>query len=318
MNEINDVTPLLDRDLVAGFAAIPLPDTLLAPAERRVMFREWMAAHRKTLPATDVLHRDAVVPAAFGGCEVPVRIFAPRRPKPAGAVLLWLHGGGFSVGHHEDEDIIVAPWVEAIGCTVVSVGYRLAPEHKAPCALDDACAALRWLATAPAELGPRPAKIAVGGISAGAALAAGVALRARDENGPALCFQLLLVPCADNRSITPSLRSLNDPRQWNLDANVLAWNRYAGGDGPLPPHCAPGRSDDMSGLPPAYVEVAGVDPLRDEGIAFAQQLMQAGVTTELHVFPGSYHGSSYTQPMAPISVRARDEVRAALQRALAS
>jgi acetyl esterase/lipase len=318
MSQINDITPLLDRDLIAGFAAVSVPAELPSPVERRVIFRQLMAAYRGALPPPDsVIHRDAVVPASFGDVDVPVRIFAPREPR-CDAVLLWLHGGGFSVGHHEDEDVVVAPWVDAIGCTVVSVGYRLVPEHTAPAALNDACAALRWIATAPAELGVRPSRIAVGGISAGGTLAAGVALRARDEQGPALCFQLLLVPAADNRSATPSMQTLNDPRQWNLDANLLAWQMYAGGDGAAPAHCAPGRSDDLSNLPPAYVEVAGADPLRDEGIAFAQKLMQAGVATELHVFPGAYHASSYVQPLAPVSRRAREETIAALQRAFSA
>jgi acetyl esterase/lipase len=315
VKEIKDLTPLVDPQLATAFAAIPMPAGLVDVPTRRAYGRQFAQAYRAALPPSTILtYTDHLIPATAGH-PVPVRIFAPREPR-LDAVLLWMHGGGFSSGHHEDEDLLARPWVEAIGCTVVSVGYRMAPEFQAPCALEDCYTALEWIATAPRELPVKPARIAVGGISAGGCLAAGVALKARDQHGPRLCFQLLLVPCADNRSATPSMRTLNDPRQWSLRANLNAWQIYAGGDGDVPPYTAPARAADLSALPPAYVEIAGVDPLRDEGIEYATRMMQAGVSVELHVFPGALHASTYLLPQAQVSVDAREEATRALQRAL--
>jgi len=149
-------------------------------------------------------------------------------------------------------------------------------------------------------------------------LAAATALRARDEQGPALCFQLLLVPCMDSRSDTPSMHEIEDNRTWRRSANLAAWQMYAGPGflGELPPYAAPGRARDLSGLPPAYVEVAEIDPLRDEAIDYASRLMRAGVRTELHVYPGAYHASTYYQPQAGVSRRAAQDTVQALKRAL--
>lgn len=315
MQPQTDITPMLDPQLVPAFAAAPVLGSVDL-ATRRARSRAFAAAYRAMLPPPDDLRiLDITTPASPSGTAVPLRILAPAT-RSSTAVLLWFHGGGFASGHHEDEDLIVAPWIRATGCTVVSVGYRLAPEYPHPAASDDGYAALQWLSAGPAELGFVPSRIAVGGISAGAALATATAQRVRDQGGPALAFQLLLVPCADNRSVTPSMRTLVDPRQWHAEANLLAWQMYAGGDGEVSPYAAPGRATDLSGLPPAYVEVAGADPLRDEGIDYATRLMQAGVAVELHVFPGAYHASSYLQPQAEISRRARQEAVEVLRRVL--
>ncbi len=320
MNYLTDITPLLDPDLVEGFAKMPVRSGPFDPDARRAQGRQLFAAYRASLPPlTDIVIRDAWASGEPGATEVPVRIFAPAAAAAdTGAVLLWMHGGGFFTGHHEDEDIIAAPWVRELGITVVSVGYRMAPEHPWPAATDDCWRALNWVASSSKPLGFRPSRIAVGGISAGGALAAATAIRARDEQGPALCLQLLLVPCTDNRSATPSMLALDDRRQWNREANQLAWQLYAGGDGEVDPVAAPARATSLAGLPRAYIEVAGADPLRDEGIEYGCRLLQDDVPTELHVFPGAYHASTYLQPTASISARARVETVAVLRRHLAT
>ncbi len=317
MQKITNIEPLLDPELAQALASLPFPPPGgLEVASRRALARQFAAAYREAAPALDDLRiDDRQVPASADRPAVDIRVIAPRTGRSE-VVLLWMHGGGFSSGHHEDEDIIAAPWVRATGCTVVSVGYRLAPEHAHPAASDDCYAVLEWLAAADAPLGFVPARIAVGGISAGAALAAATALRARDAGGPSICFQLLLVPCADNRSVTASMMTLNDTRQWHREANIKAWSLYAGGDGDVPAYAAPARARDLGGLPPAYIEIAGADPLRDEGIEYGTRMMQAGVAVELHVFPGALHASTYLQPQAAISVRAREETLAALRRAI--
>jgi acetyl esterase/lipase len=268
-------------------------------------------------PGEDVLVQDLQVPASAAAPAVPLRVYTPRQRK-SDRVLLWIHGGGFFAGHHEDEGFVAIPWVRQIGCTVVSVGYRRPPEAQHPAAIDDCYAALQWLAASPCPLGFEPGKIAVGGISAGGCLAAATALKARDSGGPKLCFQLLLVPALDNRSSTPSMLELQDSRCWNRSSNLAAWAMYvgAGSGGDVSPYAAPARAKDLAGLPPVYMEVAEMDPLRDEAIEYASRLMRAGVPTELHVFPGAYHGSTYFQAAAGISRRAAAESLAALQRAL--
>jgi acetyl esterase len=311
-----DITPLLDPELVEGFSKVPASDGTFDPASRRALGRMFAAEYRaKMPPLTDIDIRDHGVPASANSPAVPVRVLSPRNRRGTG-VLLWMHGGGFFTGHHEDEDLVTAPWVRELGITVVSVGYRMTPEHPWPAATDDCWQALQWIASPAQPLGFEPAALAVGGISAGGCLAAATAIRARDENGPALCLQFLLVPCTDNRSATPSMRALDDRRQWHRDANRLAWSIYAGGDGEVDPMAAPARSTTLEGLAPAYIEAAGADPLRDEAVDYAMRLMQADVPTELHVFPGSYHASTYLQPQAAISCRARAEASAVLQRHL--
>lgn len=318
MKTMTDVVPLLDPQLAQAVSALPVapPPGGFDVATRRAAARQFAAACRAGMPELAELRiDDRQVPESGDHPAVAVRVIAPAQRR-SDAVLLWMHGGGFSSGHHEDDDIVTGPWVRAAGCTVVSVGYRLAPEHAHPAASDDCYAALEWLASASAPLGFVPSSILVGGISAGGALAAATAQRARDARGPAICFQLLIVPCADNRSATPSMLAFNDTRQWHREANIRAWAIYAGGDGEVSPYAAPGRARDLSGLPPAYVEIAGVDPLRDEGIEYAMRMMQAGVPVELHLYPGAFHASTYLQPQAEISVRARSDTLEALQRAL--
>lgn len=316
MNRITDIVPLLDPGLTAGFSKIPLPpEGGYAPSVRREMARKLMAAHRaKQPPADDLSIRDFTIPGLPGNPEVAVRLIEPKRGR-SGDALLWMHGGGFVSGHHEDDDLILNPWVRATGCTAIGVGYRLSPEHAHPAASDDCYAALKWLASAPSSLGFAARRIAIGGISAGACLAAATALRSRDEKGPAISFQLLVVPCTDNRSNSPSMMTFDDRRQWHRAANQNAWKVYAGGDGEVSPYAAPARATDLSNLPPAWIEVAGLDPLRDEGIEFATRLMKAGVAVELQVFPGAWHASTYLQPDPTLSVRAREAATAALKRA---
>jgi acetyl esterase/lipase len=167
-------------------------------------------------------------------------------------------------------------------------------------------------------LGVNPEKIAVGGTSAGGCLAVGMALMARDRQGPRLAFQLLLYPCLDNRHNTPSSHAVTDGRTWNRQTSLRAWQAYLGDDpeGPPSSYAAPLRSPDLSGLPSTYILAAELDLLRDENIAYATRLMQAGVTTELHVLPGTFHGFDGSVPDAAVSRRARAEYTAALKREL--
>jgi acetyl esterase len=195
------------------------------------------------------------------------------------------------------------------------VGYRPAPEHRFPAALDDAYAVLNWTAEHAGKLGIDPARIAVGGHSAGAGLAAAVALRARDQQGPPICFQLLNQPQLDDRQETWSARHFTDTPWMTRDKLAATWRHYLG-SAPASPYAAPARAADLSGLPPAYIATAEFDPLRDEGIGYALRLLQAGVPVELHQWPGTFHGSQAILS-AEVSQRQIAELGAALRRALA-
>ena len=297
----------MDPELEAFIPLFP-PADLTDPVTARKNLAELAAA----APATDTMGmeiEDRTVPA---DPDVPVRIY---RPHAAQGAIVWLHGGGFVMGDLETEH----PWAirvaDGAGAMVVSVGYRRAPEQRFPAALDDAYAVLAWTAEHAAELGIDPGRIAVGGHAAGAGLAAAVALRARDQQGPPISFQLLSQPELDDRQETWSARNFTDTPFMTREKVAASWRHYLG-SAPASPHAAPARADDLSGLPPAYITSAEFDPNRDEAIGYALRLLQAGVPVELHQWPGTFHGSQAILS-AGVSQRQTAELGAALRRALA-
>jgi acetyl esterase/lipase len=248
---------------------------------------------------------DQFIPGPEGAPDVGVRIYdAPGRTDPA-PCLVYFHGGGFIAGDLDTEDVRCVRLANDVVCVVVSVDYRLAPQHPFPAAIDDCYAALLWTASMVENLGIDATRLGVGGPSAGGALAAAIALMARDRGGPALAFQLLVYPCLDDRAQTVSMRFVGTPI---VDGGSIAWlwNAYLGEDrSNVSPYAAPARADELGGLPPAYVMTAELDPLRDEGIEYAMRLLHAGVSVELHQFAGAFHGFDLL-PTA-LSRRAADE-----------
>jgi acetyl esterase/lipase len=252
---------------------------------------------------------DRLIP---GHPSVPVRIY---RPRDAHGAIVWLHGGGFVMGSVDVEHPFVIRIADGSGAVVVSVDYRLAPEHPFPAALDDACLALAWTAAHASELRVDPQRIAVGGHAAGAGLAAAVALRTRDERGPAIRFQLLNQPELDDRQATWSARHFTDTPFMTRDKVAASWRHYLGRTS-ASPYAAPARATDLAGLPPAYITCAEFDPNRDEAIDYAQRLLQADVAAELHQWRGTFHGSQAVLS-AEISQRQLSELAFALRHALA-
>lgn len=297
----------MDPELEAFIPLFPQAD-LSDPVTARRHFAELAAAVPKP-DTTGMEVRDLVVPA---DPEVAVRIY---RPHAATGAIVWLHGGGFVMGDVDTEHPWAARLADLAGAVVVSVDYRLAPENPFPAALDDAYAALVWTADNAAELGVDPQRIGVGGHSSGGGIAAAVALRARDEGGPHLCFQLLNQPGLDDRQRTWSARTFTDTPWMNRDKAAAMWRHYLGGR-PASPYAAPARAEDLSGLPPAYVATAELCPNRDEDIDYAVRLLQAGVSVELHQWAGTFHGSQAILSAA-VSQRQITELAAALGRALA-
>ncbi|MEV1245626.1 alpha/beta hydrolase [Nonomuraea sp. NPDC050022] len=297
----------MDPELEAFIPLFPKADLTDPVAER-----ENFAALAAALPPPDTGDleiEDRIVPA---DPDVPVRIYRPRHPQGA---IVWLHGGGFVMGDLNTEHPWAARLAAVSGAVVVSVGYRLAPENRFPAALDDVYAALTWTAKNAAELGGDPERIAVGGHSAGGGLATAVALRARDEQGPPIRFQLLNQPGLDDRQETWSARHFTDTPWMNRDKVTAIWRHYLGST-PATPYAAPARADDLSGLPPAYIATAEFCPNRDEGVTYALRLLRAGVSAELHQWPGTFHGSQAILS-AEVSQRQIAELGAALRRALA-
>ncbi|WP_405832901.1 alpha/beta hydrolase [Streptomyces sp. NBC_00105] len=297
----------MDPELEA-FIPLLAPLDLSDPVTARKQFAERAAA----APSPDTSTMEVEDRTVSADPDVPVRIY---RPHGAQGAVVWLHGGGGVFGDLDTEHPWAARIADLSGAVVISVGYRLAPEHPFPAALEDAYAVLDWTAGHADELGIDPARIAVGGHSAGANLAAATALRARDEQGPAIRFQLLNQPGLDDRQMTWSARNFTDTPWFNRDQIAAAWRHYLGSR-PATPYAAPARAADLSGLPPAYIATAEFDPNRDEDIDYALRLLQAGVSVELHQWPGTFHGSQAILS-AEVSQRQNAELAAALRRALA-
>ncbi|GHA13401.1 alpha/beta hydrolase [Streptomyces purpurascens] len=274
--------------------------------------RKNYAERAAAAPAPDTTGLEIEARTVPADPDVPVRIY---RPEGARAALVWLRGGAWVMGDLDADRHWAVRIAAASGVVVISVGYRLAPEHRFPAALDDVWAVLNWTAEHAAELGIDPDRIAVGGHSAGANLAAATALRARDEQGPPIRFQLLNEAILDDRQQSWSARNFTET-PWNTRAVATAALGHYLGSTPATPYAAPARATDLSGLPPAYVATSEFDPNRDEGIEYAVRLLQAGVPVELHQWPGTFHGSQAILS-AEISQRQIAELTAALRRALA-
>lgn len=308
-----EIVPILDF-----MPAIDLSGDI--PAARRAV-NEAMDALLATLPTIEgVVSRDLMIAGEGDDPKLRIRIYEPEGGGHDGSALLYIHGGGMVLLRVEDTDQMCRDIVAELGCVVVSVDYRLAPEHPYPAAVHDCVAALRWLHGEAAALGVDPDRVAVGGGSAGGGLAAGLALEARDRGLP-VCFQWLIYPMIDDRNETPSSHEVTEARVWNRDKNVLAWDAYLAGTerSAVPLSAAPARAglDDLAGLPPAYIDVGEVDLFRDEDIAYAARLMQAGVACELHVTPGAFHASESYHPTAASSQRILGYRKDALRRGLA-
>lgn len=301
----------LDQELAVILPALP-PGLENITRDSIVALRESMAANAVEPPPSEVEIREDNVPTPDGD----VRIYIYRRPsEDTQPCVLWIHGGGYILGSAEDER---AKGIAAhLDCTVVSVDYRLAPEHPFPAGPEDCWAALSWIVENASALQIDPGRLAIGGASAGGGMAAGLALMNRDRGGPRLAMQLLLYPMIDNLHDTPSGRYTNHP-VWNQQTSFNAWEMYLDGTPGknASPYAAAARATDLSGLPPAYVCVGSEDLFRDEDIEYARRLMAAGVPCELSVYPGLFHGADAFMPTAAVCQRLEKSFQSALAQRL--
>ncbi|WP_433803133.1 alpha/beta hydrolase [Actinomycetospora sp. CA-084318] len=269
------------------------------------------------------MRQDTPVPPGVAVTErdadgVPVLLYeGGSRPVPSGA-LLWIHGGGHLVGHPGMDHALAGRIAAETGVLVVSVDYRLAPEDPFPADLDDCSGALRWLQDHADDLGVDPARIAVGGASAGGGLAAATVNRAHDEGRP-VAFALLEYPMLDDRTALARVPGGRGRFVWNARMNRRAWTAYVGspaGAPGVPEGAAPARRRDLAGLPPTWIGVGDQDLFHDEDVSYAGRLRAAGVPVELHVEPGMYHGADALVPDAPSVQAFRGRMVAAVRAAV--
>jgi acetyl esterase len=300
---------LLDALAEAG---LPATEEMTVP-NARAATAGFLALQGEPVEVASVL--DRTVPGPAG--EIPVRVYTPAGEGPL-PVVVYFHGGGWVIGDLEVVDQPCRQLASAAGAIVVSVDYRLAPEHRYPAAFDDCYAATVWVGAHAAEIGGDPARLAVAGDSAGGNLAAAVALAARDRGGPELAAQLLIYPVTDFNFGTASYQDNREGYLLTKGSMQWFWAHYLGAqDLDKDPYACPLRADSLVGLPPAYVATSEYDPLRDEGEAYARRLEEAGVAVTAKRFDGMLHGFFWMLAAVPSAAGVLDDMVGVLRKAWA-
>lgn len=302
--------PPFDPELAAGLAAVgdDLPTTItpdMVPSIRqRQLGRAPASDEELTLDGAFVEERHSA-PGRDGGPDVPLLVWRPTGATVSAGVLYWIHGGGMVMGTNRGAEIPRhLETAHELGMALVSVDYRLAPEHPHPAPSEDCYAGLVWVVENAQRLGTDPGRVVVAGVSAGAGLAAAVALMARDRGGPALLGQVLRCPMLDDRNDSVSARQLEGVGVWDRTSNNTGWTALLGdlrGGPDVSPYAAPARASDLSGLPPAFLDVGSAETFRDEVVDYASRIWRAGGEAELHVWPGGFHSFDGLVPDAALS-----------------
>lgn len=285
------VPPTLTLDMLPAFRALPADPTAGGLVER-----------------VGAICDERSVPV--DGAEIPVSVFrrADRAQQSGvGPGIVYLHGGGMVFGNRFGGVQAYLPFIESHDAVVVAVGYRLAPEHPDPIPVEDCYAALRWVVDHAAELRIDPERVVIAGQSAGAGLAAGVSLLARERGGPALLAQVLVSPMLDDRDATMSTQQIDGVGVWDRQSNVMGWTALLGdrrGGPDVSIAAAPARASDLSGLPPAFISAGSAEVFRDEAVAYASGIWACGGAAELHVWPGGFHGFQNFAPQSRLALAA--------------
>jgi acetyl esterase/lipase len=297
------------HDMPGGINAIPDLAGRRATADR-------LDRQRRAQSSPRVAIKDTAVPSSRGH-RIPLRLYRPKDRDERCPVVFLIHGGGMVMGCLDGADPIAVRLAEELRATVVSVDYRLAPEHPYPAAVDDCVDALTWVTLQSEHLGTDPARLVVFGGSAGGGLALATALRCRDGGGPRPLLVMAPYPMIDHTGGSESTHRLPDLGVWDAAHNAEAWAWYLAGR-PADGYAAPAHAPEVSGLPPTFLDVGTLDIFLDETLDFARRLTRAGVPIELHVYPGAYHASEELAPEAPLSRTIWNTRLAALHRALDS
>ncbi len=277
-------TPVACLPLSVGSRSLPMMRRMSAPA----------------VDFGDVRFEVLTLPAVDGLGPVEVRVYDPAGRADSSPALLFIHGGGYVMGAAVGDDASCADVARRLGALVVNVDYRLAPEHPFPAAHEDCLRALRWLHDSADELRIDPARVAVSGESAGGGLAAGLVHRAVDDGLP-VCFQHLIYPMLDDRTVLRAERDGRWHAVWTPRSNRFGWTSYLGhepGRASTPPYAVPARRESLAGMPPAWIGVGDADLFHDEDVAYAERLRAAGVACDLVIVPGMYHAGQRFAPEA--------------------
>lgn len=280
---------------------------------------EWVPPPiEQTIDGRPISHEERTI-AGHDGAPIEISIFRSIRHTQPGPGFFHVHSGGMMIGTRFTGIEQVLDWVTQFGGSAVAVEYRLAPEHPDPAPIEDCYSALLYTAEHAVELGIDPQKIVVAGMSAGGGLAAGLAHLARDRGGPVLAAQLLMCPMLDERNETRSSHQFSGLGLWDRESNDTGWNALLGHrrhTEAVTPYASPALATDLSGLPPAFVDVGTMEVFRDEDIEYARRIAAAGGDVELHVWPGAFHGFDLAFPHAELSRRAQAARREWLARIL--
>lgn len=319
MKEIYDLAPFC----ISGYEPLPTVQAKYdASFVEGVRTNEFM--NEDVMNALRQLHEDdpnttlMETSDTFG--NVPVAIFYPESRPDTAPCLIWFHGGGLIAGTYLQDYYFGRYIADTAGCVVVSVEYRLAPEHPFPDGVNDGFNVLSWLAQADAPANFVASQFAIGGVSGGVPFATGTVLKANKGTGPKACFQLLHTPMLDHRSMSESINFTMDAGTWSRNNNRAAWDLYlarireAGEQ--VPGEASPTVEEDYSNFPPTYLSIGDVDCFRDESIEFARGLARAGVPVELHMYPQCSHGLDVAVPEGhEFKERCRQEYAQVLSRA---
>jgi acetyl esterase/lipase len=303
MNKIPPFDPELEASLESVNAGLPSTITIdMVDLLRRAP----TPTVDELIGARPVIHREHSIPAADG--NIVVSIFARQDHSDGSPGVFFTHGGGMIIGDRFNGADEYIAWVDELDIVVVAVEYRLAPEYPDPTPVNDCYAGLAWTFEHAKELGIDATRIVIAGASAGGGLAAGVSLKARDLGTPALAGSLLIYPMIDDRNNTTSSGQVSGIGVWDRTSNDTGWTALLGerrGTDAVSIYAAPARADDLSGLPPTYIDCATAEVFRDEDVAYASRIWAQGGTAELHVWPGGFHGFDALVPGARLSQEAR-------------
>jgi triacylglycerol lipase len=308
---------LVDPELLPMLDAFPtavLTEAMLPGMRGRA---SWFPADPKDVERTDQVRR--LIPGRAGDPDVEVLIYRPRGVEGALPCILHIHGGGYVSGRADGNEAVHRPLAADLGCVIVTVAYRLAPETRFPGAVEDCYAALAWTLANAAELGVDPDRVGVMGESAGGGLAAGLALLVRDRGEHRLAFQHLIYPMIDDRTCTrPDPHPTVGEFIWTPHNNRFGWAALLGhepGIEGVSPYAAAARAESLSGLPPTFIAVGALDLFLEENLEYARRLTREGIPTEVHVYPGAFHAFQVMRG-ARVAQAAERDSRAALARFL--
>lgn len=289
---------------------------------RNVGLFQWLTRLQPKRKAPDDIQVDQIyVQSQEQKQRIGLRVYRPKAMNPDAPVLLWMHGGGLIIGSPQQNDRPMFQIVRHTGIVVVSVDYRLAPNHPFPAPLDDCYAALKWVHAHAATLGIDPNRIGIGGESAGGGLAASLVQLAHDRGEISPIFQLLIYPMLDDRSALRTDVAQGELLTWTPQNNRFGWESYLGqacGFDDVRPYAVPARREDLTGLPPTWIGVGTLDLFYDENVDYARELQRSGVDCELVVIKGAFHGFDQLDHDLPVVQAFRQSQIDALRKYLAA